>query len=119
MSLIDLDLLAATNRIQEIKKSLNNLRLNATLFNSLLSEVDTFINENKAFVFSKLETKRIRKIKQMGDEKSRVEPIIDPIEKFHVDTCIGSLDTTMSCIKEYFNSNVIHIYKDLALLTKI
>lgn len=51
----------------------------------------------------------------MVGEKSRDESIVDFIEKFYINTYIGSLDITMSYIKEYFNSNLINIYKNLAL----
>lgn len=58
----DLDLLAAINGI-EVKKNLNILRQNDTLFNSLMTEINKFINENEDIVFSELETKHIRKKK--------------------------------------------------------
>lgn len=113
----DLDL-AAVNGILEIQKNLKNLRQNNTAFNSLMVEVDNFIKENEDFVFSEWDAKRIRRKKQMPGEKAKDEPTIDIIEKFKIDTYIGSLDITMSYIDEYFNTKATHIYKDLALLTK-
>lgn len=62
----------------------------------LTNEVNIFIKENDSFEFSEFKTTRIRKKKRMSNEENVDECIQDPIEKFKVETALGSLDVILS-----------------------
>jgi hypothetical protein len=116
----DLDLLVAVSVICEAQKTLQNARNNEPdlLFESLINEVNNYLNENETFEFEDMKTKRIRRKKKLSGQKASDKPILDPIKLFKVDTFLGSLDITLNAINHYFNNDVIGIYKDLSMFSK-
>lgn len=116
----DLDLLAAVRVICEAQKTLQNARNKESdiLFESLINEVNNYTKDNKTFEFEDIKTKRSRRKKKLSGQKACDEPILDPIQLFKVDTFLVSLDVTLNSIKQYFNDDVIGIYKDLSLFSK-
>lgn len=116
----DLDLLAAISVICEAHKTLQDARNNESdlLFESLINEVNNYINENETFEFEDMKTKRIRQKKKLSGQKASDEPILDPIKLFKVNTFLVTLDITLNSISQYFNNDVIGIYKDLSLFSK-
>lgn len=114
----DLDLLAAVSGIEEAQKTLKQLRQNDKAYGQLIHDVNHFIEENDQFIFSELKVNRYRKKKKMPGEISDDEPISDPVYKFKCDTYFKCLDVTITCINNYFNTQAIGIYKDLALFSK-
>jgi len=114
----DLDLLAGVNSINDAKKSIQKLRKNDSIMEYLTNEVNIFIKENDSFEFSEFKTTRIRKKKRMSNEENVDECIQDPIEKFKVETVLGSLDVILSNLDQYFNDTTIGVMKDMALFSK-
>jgi len=96
----DLDLLAAVSVICEAQKILQNSRNNESdlLFESLINEVNNYINENETFEFEDMKTKRIRQKKKLSGQKASDEPILDRIKLFKVDTFLVTLDITLNNI---------------------
>ncbi|CAI6350098.1 unnamed protein product [Macrosiphum euphorbiae] len=114
----DLDILAGVNSINDAKNLIQELRKNDSIMEYLIKEVNIFIKENYGFEFSEFKTIRIRRKKKMSNEENVDECIKDPIEKFKVETVLGSLDIILSNLNQYFNDTTIGVMKDLALFSK-
>lgn len=113
----DLDLLAGVNAINDAHKCIQRLRKSESLIECLIKEVDSFIKEKDNFEFSDFKTIRQRRKKKMPGEEYIDEPIIDPIQKFKVETIFGSIDNILNNLDQYFNDNAVGIMKDLAFFS--
>lgn len=116
----DFDLLAAIiHNIKEIQLSIKKLRQNEVFFNCHIQEMNSFINDKKEFEFDELKIPRSRKKKRMADEICEDETIINPIDKFKIDTYFTCMDMINVYLNEYFSTSAVGIYRDLALLSKL
>ncbi|KAL4105007.1 hypothetical protein QTP88_020282 [Uroleucon formosanum] len=73
---------------------------------------------NETFEFEDIKRKRSRWKKKLSGQKECDEPILNPIQLFKVYTFLVSLDVSLNSINQYFNDDVIGIYKDLSLFSK-
>jgi len=53
----------------------------------------------------------------MSNEENVDECVQDPVEKFKVETVLGSLDVILSNHDQYFNDTTIGVMKDIALFS--
>jgi len=74
--------------------------------------------ETLGYDFAPLPKSRIRKKKKMPGEECEDEPIVDPLQKFKVDTYYRSIDVISQELRDRFNPESVSVFKDLSLFTK-
>ncbi|KAL4105038.1 hypothetical protein QTP88_020322 [Uroleucon formosanum] len=79
---------------------------------------EAYTKDNETFEFEDIKRKRSRWKKKLSGQKECDEPILNPIQLFKVYTFLVSLDVSLNSINQYFNDDVIGIYKDLSLFSK-
>lgn len=114
----DLDLLAAIESITDAQLSISKIRQNKDTFTCLIKQVNSFIDDKGELEFDELKIRRTRRKKRMMDEECEDETMVNPLDKFKVDTYFVCMDVINSYLSEYFNTLTVGIFKDIALLCK-
>lgn len=112
---IDIDLITASSMTKSKKDQLLKLR---DEFDSIVIEVEQFIQNHPHENFTPLPQKRSRKRKMMPGEQATDEPTTDPLTNFKHHTFYMVLDIICSQIDQKFNNDTLSIFKDLSLITK-
>lgn len=114
----NVDLLAATNYVQNSLMKIEDLR-NDFQFQNLIIQKDEFIELKKNdFSFTPLIQVRSRRIKKMPGELASDESLTEPINTFKIKTYITIIDIVTTQIKERFNENSTPLFNDLSLFQR-
>lgn len=114
----DMDLLAATNLLDNAKSKIRELNCRENdSFSEVIKDAEQF-SVKSSIDFSSLPVPRYKRIPKKSGELVNDNPINDPIKKIKIECYYGALDLIQTELNDRFGDESSGLLKDLSLLSR-